>query len=93
MKSRYEYSLIFMITHVLLTVIALKFFYEPNVPNGDLGMIIFPNIFIPLLLTDTLPDIFGYFSNLYWATIFWAIFGFIIGLIVEKIKSRRLNIK
>jgi hypothetical protein len=93
MKSRYEYSLIFIVIHVLLTAAALKFFYEPNIPNGDLGMIMFPNILIPLLLTDNLPDIFGYFSNLYWATIFWAVVGSTIGLIVEKIKSRKLSIQ
>ncbi len=89
MKSRYKYGLIFVIIHILLTTIALNFFYEPQVPNRDLGLIMFPNILIPLLLTDNLPDIFGYNSNLYWAAIFWLIIGFGIGFIVEKIKLSR----
>lgn len=91
MKSQYKYALVFVIVHILLSLCAVLFVYDANVPNSDLGMIVFPNIFIPLLLTDNLPDIFGYWSNLYWGGIFWLIIGFIVGLIIEKRKVRKLN--
>jgi hypothetical protein len=91
MKTRYKYALVFTITDTVLSLIAIFFVYEPTIPNGDLGMIVFPNIIIPLLLTDRLPRIFGYWSNLYWGVIFWLIIGFIIGLIVEKVRLRKLN--
>lgn len=90
MKKRYKYSLIFIIIHILLTTIALNYFYNPTIPNGDLGLLMFPNLLIPVILFDNLPDIFRYWSNIYWATVFWMIIGFVIGLIVEKIKSRKL---
>lgn len=89
MKTRYKYGLVFLIIHILLSLCAILFVYDANVPNSDLGMMVFPNIFIPLLLTDILPDIFGYWSNLYWMGIFWLLVGYIIGLIVEKRRLRK----
>lgn len=91
MKTKYKYGLIFLIIHFLLSLLAVLFVYDANIPNSDLGMIIFPNIFIPLLLTDTLPNIFGYWSNLYWGGIFWFLIGFVIGLIIEKRRLRKLS--
>lgn len=84
MKTRYKYGLVFLIVHILLSIGAILFVYNANIPNSDLDMMVFPNILIPLLLLDNLPDIFGYWSNLYWGGIFWLIVGFVIGLIVEK---------
>ncbi len=93
MKTRYKYSLTFVVIHVLLTLFVFYELYQPNVPNGDLVLLFSPNIFIPLLLVDNLPDIFGHWSNLYWTTIFWAIVGFLIGLLVEKMKSKKSQVQ
>lgn len=93
MKKRYKYALFFVIIHILITLYALNFNYNPSVTNGDLGLILMPNILIPVLLFDRLPDIFGYWSNIYFATIFWILFGFIIGLIAEGLKKTVNNIK
>ncbi len=87
MKTRYKYGLVFLIIHIFLSLLAIFFVYEAI---GPLGMIVFPNIVIPYLLTDNLPDIFGDWSNLYWGGIFWLIVGFIIGLIIEKRRLRKL---
>jgi hypothetical protein len=91
MKTRYKYGLVFLIIHILLSLCAILFVYQANIPNGDLGMIVFPNIIIPLLLIDNLPDIFGYWSNLYWCGVFWLVLGCVIGLIVEKWRLRKLT--
>jgi len=89
MKTRYKYGLTFLIVHILLSLCAILFVYEANVPNSDLGMIVFPNVAIPLVLTDNLPDIFGYWSNLYWGAVFWLFVGFIVGLLIEKRRLRK----
>ncbi len=93
MKTRYKYGLVFASVHALIAVFAVSTMYEPNVPNGALGMLVFPNIIIPLPLTDILPDIFGYWSNLYWGGLFWFLIGFIIGIIIEKrrLKSHKVE--
>ncbi|MEN9649479.1 MAG: hypothetical protein RL094_446 [Candidatus Parcubacteria bacterium] len=91
MKTRYTYGLLFLVIHSILSLGAILFVYDANIPNSDLGLIMFPNIFIPLLLTDQLPRIFGYWSNLYWSGIFWFIIGYLIGLIVEKRRLRKSN--
>lgn len=87
MKKRYKYALIFLAVHIALSICAIAFIFNSDMPNSDLGMIAFPNIAIPLLLTDRLPDVFGYWSNLYWGGVFWLIVGFLSGLAIEKRKN------
>lgn len=86
MKKRYKFSLVFVIIHLLLTAFAFYAFYDPQ-PNGDLGVLFFPNIFISVLVTDNLPNIFGYWSNIYYSVIFWAVIGFLIGWFLENRKA------
>ena len=88
MKTRYKYGLVFLTIHILLSIFAILFVYDANVPNSDLGMIIFPNILISLLATDNLPDIFGYWSNLYWGGVLWFGIGYVIGCLVERKRLR-----
>jgi hypothetical protein len=76
---------------------ALHFFYNPTVPNADLGLLVFPNLLIPVIVISILPEhwfiFLGDWRYFYLATIFWILFGFVVGLMVEGLKKITNNMK
>lgn len=84
-------GIILLIIHSILTLIGFLFLYDSTDPNGDVALIILPNIIIPLIALNWmhLPLIFGKWSSIFYFSIFWFIIGTLIGWIYGKIKSKK----
>ena len=82
---------------LLLHVALVMAVYQPGVPNGDLGLLLLPNIFIPaffLGLFHVPREVMfglGQHSILIWTGIFWFLIGAALGWIIAYIVSRKMK--